>query len=127
MRTRISRCIKVWCLTGLREQESEDEEESAIPRREFIKMLEYFDLDEGGAFSRSLADLIISTHIPLVVDAFSLLVRTHRSEVKESIFENDEIILQGFLSLDVNLGFFSPPHGAHIRVPSLQSFVSTFF
>jgi hypothetical protein len=46
-------------------------------------MLEYFDLDEGGAFSRSLADLIISNHIPLVVDAFSLLVRTHRSEVSK--------------------------------------------
>lgn len=66
-------------------------------------MLEYFDLDEGGAFSRSLADLIISNHIPLVVDAFSLLVRTHRSEVSKSIYVN---ILQSSSSLGVNLGFF---------------------
>ncbi len=52
------------------------------PCREFIKTLEFFDLDENRELSRMLGDLTISPHAPLVVDAFSLLVRTHCSQIE---------------------------------------------
>eukprot|EP00961_Rhodomonas_salina_P097418 1310320-Rhodomonas_salina.2 len=47
---------------------------------EFINTLQHMDLDKGGELSRTLADLIISSHRPLVIDAFHLLVRTHHSQ-----------------------------------------------
>jgi len=61
------------------EEEQGVEAEVVMPRREFLKILEYLDLDENGGLSQTLADLIISPYKPLVVDAFNLLVRTHDS------------------------------------------------
>ena len=62
------------------EEQIEGEEQQALmPRREFLKILEYLDLDEHGSLSQTLADLIISPYQALVVDAFQLLVRTHES------------------------------------------------
>lgn len=107
------------CVEGV--QESEDEEQSAVPRREFIKMLEYFDLDEGGAFSRVLADLIISTHMPLVVDAFSLLVRTHRSEVRMPTVDSSILRVGiGYLGHGVSGGFtpVTQARATHSRHPN---------
>jgi CRP-like cAMP-binding protein len=61
------------------EEEQGEQVEADLPRREFLKILEYLDLDDNGALSQTLADLIISPYKPLVVDAFNLLVRTHDS------------------------------------------------
>ena len=66
----------------LQEDIEEDEEEQmqvSAPRREFLKILEYLDLNDNGALSLMLADLIITPYQPLVVDAFNLLVRVHES------------------------------------------------
>jgi hypothetical protein len=66
-------------LQEVAEEEIEEQQQALVPRREFLKILEYFDLDEGGSLSQTLADLIISPYPRLVVDAFNLLVRTHES------------------------------------------------
>eukprot|EP00960_Hanusia_phi_P040112 754256-Hanusia_phi.AAC.3 len=87
-------CLSLYLVTSLRaymefpslfiQQESLDEKglrkKPTAPRREFLKILEFMNLDEDGWLSSCLADLIIFPYEPLVVDAFHLLVRTHRNQ-----------------------------------------------
>lgn len=63
-----------------KEEEGKTDKPAPPPRMEFINTLQHMDLDKGGELSRTLADLIISSHRPLVIDAFHLLVRTHHSQ-----------------------------------------------
>ncbi|KAJ1490986.1 hypothetical protein T484DRAFT_3262606 [Baffinella frigidus] len=72
-----------------------DNAESSVPRREFVKILEYLELDDAGGLSRALADLVITSHGPLVVDAFRLLVRTHRSQADLHAALVDTLVLEG--------------------------------
>ena len=54
------------------EEEQGEQVEADLPRREFLKILEYLDLDDNGALSQTLADLIIS--LPFLSASMTLAI-----------------------------------------------------